>query len=67
MPGKGKSEEAGQVGCAAVVLHPSPSLLACPLPPVTRCGLHKATILEHAGIKWKWKISSIILSVKLRK
>lgn len=61
MPGKGKSEEAGQVGCVAVVLLalllPSPSLLACPLPPVTRCSLHKATILEHAGIKWKWKIS----------
>lgn len=56
MPGNGKSE-----GCEAVVLMvlllPSPSLLACPLPPVTRCSLHKATILEHAGIKWKWKIS----------
>lgn len=61
MPGKGKSEEAGQVVCMAVVLLalllPSPSLLACPLPPVTRCSLHKATILEQAGIKWKWKIS----------
>ncbi len=60
MPGKGKSEEVRQVGCVAVVLLalllPSPSLLACP-PPITRSSLHKATILEQAGIKWKWKIS----------
>ncbi|KAA0703367.1 hypothetical protein E1301_Tti006836 [Triplophysa tibetana] len=59
MPGKGIEE--GKLACAAVfplrvlmaLLFPSPSSPACPLPPVTRCGSHKATILEHAGIKWK--------------